>query len=278
MQQQKWFITGISSGLGAALAREVMERGDFAIGTFRQAEQAAAFNAAHAGRGYAYVLDVTDQAAITSVTQRVLEEQRDVAVLVNNAGIGFAGAIEETSPAESRRLMEVNFFGALEVTRAFLPHFRRRGGGRIIQISSHGGIKAFPGFGLYNAGKFALEGFSEALAQEVAPLGIHVTLVEPGPFRTQFAGAGFGLAKTKIADYAATAGSFRSKIKAVDGKQEGDPARAATAIVDLSRRENPPLRLVLGKTALVTIGMKIDSLKMDLEASREVAEGVVFGA
>ncbi len=252
-----------------------MERGDFAIGTFRTTEQADAFNTAHATRGQAYVLDVTDTAALASVTQRVFKEHQDIAVLVNNAGIGFAGAIEETSLTESRRVMEVNFFGALEVTRAFLPHFRRRGGGRIIQISSHGGLKAFPGFGLYNAGKFALEGFSEALAQEVAPLGIYVSLVEPGPFRTRFAGPGFGLAETVIDDYAGTAGTFRTKIKAVDGKQEGDPARAATAIFDLSQLEHPPLRLPLGKTALVTIGMKINSVSADLEAARAVAEAAV---
>ncbi len=208
-----------------------MKRGDFAIGTFRTTEQANAFNTAHATRGQAYVLDVTDTAALASVTQRVFKEHQDIAVLVNNAGIGFAGAIEETSLTESRRVMEVNFFGALEVTRAFLPHFRRRGGGRIIQISSHGGLKAFPGF---------------------------------------------GLAETVIDDYAATAGTFRTKIKAVDGKQEGDPARAAAAIFDLSQMKNPPLRLPLGKTALLTIGMKINSVSADLEAARAVAEAAVY--
>jgi short-subunit dehydrogenase len=148
--------------------------------------------------------------------------------------------------------------------------------GHIVQISSHGGIKAFAGFGIYNASKFALEGFSEALAQEVEPLGIKVTIVEPGPFRTNFAGNGLGEAENVIEDYNETAGTFRSKLKSVHGKQEGHPVKAAKAIIDQVYSENPTLRLPLGKVPLITIGMKLDSVKADLEKNREIAEKAVY--
>jgi short-subunit dehydrogenase len=177
---------------------------------------------------------------------------------------------------EVRETVEVNFFGTLHLTQALLPIFRRQGSGHIIQVSSHGGIKAFPGFGIYNASKFALEGFSEALAAEVLPLGIKVTLIEPGPFRTNFAGESFREAVKTIEAYSATAGAFRERMKQVHGKQEGDPVKAALAIINAANLENPPLRLPLGKTALATISSKLESLRHDLEASRQIAEGVVF--
>jgi NAD(P)-dependent dehydrogenase (short-subunit alcohol dehydrogenase family) len=143
-------------------------------------------------------------------------------------------------------------------------------------MSSHGGIKAFAGFGIYNAAKFAVEGFSEALAQEVAPLNIKLTIVQPGPFRTGFANAAFQEAALKIEDYNATAGAFRERMKAVDGKQEGDPAKAAQAIVDMVKNGNAPLRFPLGKVPMMTIQMKLDSVKKDLEDGRAIAESVVF--
>ena len=196
--------------------------------------------------------------------------------MVNNAGIGFVGAIEETSLEEVRTVFEANFFGTLNLTQTVLPFMRKEKKGHIVQVSSHGGIKAFAGFGIYNASKFALEGFSEALAQEVAPLGINVSLVEPGPFRTKFATKGLGEAKAIIADYSETAGAFRTKLKGVDGKQEGDPIKASKAIIDLVNSEKPSLRLPLGKVALITIGMKLDSIKSDLETNREIAENTVY--
>ncbi len=197
-------------------------------------------------------------------------------MLVNNAGFGFAGAIEETSMEEVRKVFEVNFFGLLKMTQAVLPFMRKTEKGHIVQISSHGGVKAFAGFGIYNASKFAVEGFSEALAQEVKPLGIKVSLVEPGPFRTAFAGDGLGLAQKEIEDYSETSGVFKAKLKGVHGKQEGDPAKAAQAIIGLVEAKNPSLRLPLGKTALMTIGMKLDSLQADLEANRAIAEQAVY--
>jgi NAD(P)-dependent dehydrogenase (short-subunit alcohol dehydrogenase family) len=269
-------ITGISSGLGQALAQAVMAEGDFVVGTFRSPDQAAAFSQQYAGRALGIVLDVTQPADIQAAVALVGEQFGQLDVLVNNAGVGFAGAIEETSREEVAQVFAANFFGALEMTQAFLPMFRRQGTGHIIQISSHGGVKAFAGFGIYNASKFALEGFSEALAQEVTPLGIRVTIVEPGPFRTNFAGASFGLAQAQISDYDATAGLFRQRIKGVDGKQEGDPAKAAAAIVAYSRAGAGPLRLPLGKVAQATITAKAESLQQDLAANRAVAEAAVF--
>ena len=156
--------------------------------------------------------------------------------------MGFVGAIEETSMDEVRRVFEANVFGTLKLTQTVLPHMRKEKNGHIVQISSHGGIKAFAGFGIYNASKFALEGFSEALAQEVAPLGIKISIVEPGPFRTKFAGDGLGLAEQVIDDYSETAGAFRAKLKGVDGKQEGDPVKASKAIINLVNSENPSLK------------------------------------
>ncbi|MEZ4772525.1 MAG: oxidoreductase [Bacteroidia bacterium] len=271
-----WLITGISSGLGKALAQSVMETGDFVIGTFRNQSQVNEFNELHERSGLAIKLDITNEVEIEEAVKSVLSKIGKIDVLVNNAGIGFVGAVEETSVTEVRQVFETNFFGALKLTQAILPSMRSAKQGHIVQISSHGGIKAFAGFGIYNASKFALEGFSEALAQEVAPLGIKVSIVEPGPFRTNFAGNSLGEATNFIDDYAETAGAFRARLKGVDGKQEGDPLKAAKAIIELVHSEKATLRLPLGKVALMTIGMKLESVKSDLEKNREAAEQAVY--
>lgn len=276
MQQKIWFITGISSGLGKAIATEVYKKGDFVIGTLRNQEQVDAFNNEYKDKALAIKLDVTNSNDIKNALSTIKKKFNRIDVLVNNAGYGFAGAIEETSEEEIKQIFETNFFSALQLTKTFLPLFREQKSGNIIQISSHGGVKAFAGFGIYNASKFALEGFSEALAQEVAPLGIKVSIIEPGPFRTNFAGVGFGLAATVIADYAETSGIFRQRIKGVNGIQEGDPDKAATAIYELVQNENPPLRLPLGKIALATITAKVESIQNDLARGRQIAESVVF--
>lgn len=278
MSTSIWFITGISSGLGQALAQAVMQHGEFVIGTFREQAQADTFNAAHSGKGFAYVLDVTNGPAVQATVAAAVAQFRRIDVLVNNAGFGFAGAIEEVSESEARAVMETNFFGALHVTQAVLPLLRQQRSGHIVQVSSHGGVKSFAGFGMYNAAKFALEGFSEALAQEIAPLGIKLTIVEPGPFRTGFASKSFGEAQRRIADYDATAGAFRQRMRAVNGQQEGDPTKAAEAIFGIVSSDAPPLRLPLGKVPLSTIQLKIDSLQKDLNDGRGVAESVVFEA
>ncbi len=276
MENKIWFITGISSGLGKALAEAVLEKGDFVVGTFRHGAQVEAFNAQYPGRALGLRLDVTSDGDIERALETIRSRFGRLDVLVNNAGFGFAGAIEEAGTEEVREVFEANFFGALRITQAALPLFRGQRSGHIVQVSSHGGFKAFPGFGIYNATKFALEGFSEALAAEVSPLGIRVTIVEPGPFRTGFAGTSFRQARNRIEDYQPTAGAFRERMKAVDGKQEGDPHKAARAILQVVQSENPPLRLPLGKIAVASLTAKLESVRQDVETTRELALSAVY--
>lgn len=276
MKSKIWFITGISSGLGKALAQTVIENGDLVIGTFRNQAKADIFNEQYKDKAFALTLDITKSTEIEKAVKLATAKFGKIDVLVNNAGFGLAGAIEETSTIETREIFEANFFGTLQLTQAFLPLFRQQKSGHIIQISSHGGMKAFPGFGIYNASKFALEGFSEALAMEVAPLGIKLTIVEPGSFRTNFAGSSFKEANKIIEDYNGTAGAFRERMKQVDGKQEGDPIKASQAIIDITKLDKPPLRLPLGKTAIVSLTAKLDSVQKDINAYKDIAESVVF--
>lgn len=277
MSQKVWFITGISSGFGHAIAQAVMQRGDFMVGTFRKPEQVEDFNRDNAGRGLALRMDLTDSQSIEAAFARIELEFGRLDVLVNNAGYGLAGAVEEANMDEARAIFETNVFGALQVTQQALPLMRRQRSGHIVQISSGSGFKASPGFGMYNATKFALEGFSEALADEVRPLGIHVTIVEPGPFRTQFASGGsFLSAAREIKDYAATAGAFRQRMLAIDGKQEGDPAKGAQAIIQVVNSAQPPLRLPLGSRVSTYIQSKLDSVRKDMDDWQEVGARAVF--
>lgn len=276
MKNKIWFITGISSGLGKELAKTVIESGDYVIGTFRSQAQADIFNNCYKDAALALTLDITKPAQIEFVSNFVIDKFGKLDVLINNAGFGFAGAIEEASITETRDIFEANFFGTLQLTKSFLPMFRRQKSGHIIQISSHGGVKAFPGFGIYNASKFALEGFSEALAIEVAPFGINLTIVEPGPLRTNFTGNSFRQASDIIEDYHLTAGAFRKKMKQIDGKQEGDPIKAAQAIIDMTKLDSPPLRLPLGKTAIISLTAKLESVQNDINNFKEIAESIVY--
>lgn len=276
MKNKIWFITGISSGLGKALAQTVMHNGDFVIGTFRNQTQADIFNNHYKDNAFALTMDITKPTEIEKAVKLVTVKFGKIDILVNNAGFGLAGAIEETSTAETREIFEANFFGTLLLTQTFLPLLRQQKNGHIIQISSHGGFKAFPGFGIYNASKFALEGFSEALAIEVAPLGIKLTIVEPGPFRTNFAGISFKQANKTIADYNPTAGAFRERMKQLNGKQEGDPIKASQAIIDITKLDAPPLRLPLGKIAIVSLTAKLDSVQKDISTYKDIAESVVY--
>lgn len=275
-KRKNWLITGISSGLGAALAQSVIESGDFVIGTFREREQMEDFNRRFEGKARSILLDLSDEDDLAKSISALIDQVKTIDVLVNNAGVGFIGAVEEASSQEIRQVFETNFFGTLKLTQLILPVMRKSKSGHIIQISSHGGLKAFAGFGIYNASKFALEGFSEALREEVAPLGIKVTIVEPGPFRTNFAGAKLIAASNFIDDYQTTAGAFRKKLKAVDGNQEGDPHKAADAIINQVESPREIVRLPLGKTALMTIGMKLNSIKADIETTKDIAESVVY--
>jgi short-subunit dehydrogenase len=276
MKNKIWFITGISSGLGKALAQTVIENGDFVIGTFRNQTQTDTFNNQYKDEAFALTLDITKETEIEKAVTLVKDRFGKIDVLVNNAGFGFAGAIEETSTDETREIFEANFFGTLKLTQSFLPMLRQQKSGHIIQISSHGGFKAFPGFGIYNASKFALEGFSEALAIEVVPLGIKLSIVEPGPFRTNFAGSSLKQADKIIEDYNSTAGAFRERMKQVDGKQEGDPIKASKAIFAITKLDTPPLRLPLGKIAIVSLTTKLESVQKDINTYKDIAESVVY--
>ncbi len=274
--QKIWFITGISSGLGEALAQAIMQKGDIAVGTFRQETQAQQFNQQHEGKGLGLVADVTKPQDLEKAFQIIEKQFGRLDILVNNAGIGFAGAIEEATIAESKGIFEVNLWGAMYATQLALPIFRRQGAGHIFQLSSGAGIRGTAGFGIYNASKFALEGLSEALADEVKPFGVRVTIVNPGPFRTKFAGSSLLHAQNTLPAYEATAGIFRTRMAQVNDKQEGNPAKGAQIIVETAYNENPPLRLPLGKIVLGAFEGKIKMLQTDLDNGRTVAESAVF--
>lgn len=276
MNKRNWLITGISSGLGKAMAEAVISTGDFVIGTLRKEQEVKDFNEQYSGRALAILLDVTDISSIDETIDQLISTAGPIDVLVNNAGIGFVGAIEEASIEELKNVFEVNFFGMTQLTQSVLPHMRARQNGHIVQISSHAGIKATAGFGVYNASKFAMEGLSEALALELKPLGIRVSIIEPGPFRTNFAGRSLNQAEQIIADYDQTAGAFRQKLLSVHNQQEGDPVKAAQLIIEHVNDDNATLRLALGSIPLKTIGMKIDSLQSDLEANKYTSLKAVY--
>lgn len=271
-----WFITGCSTGFGHEIARHVLERGCRAVVTARNSTQVESLVSDHRGRALALPLDVTVPDQISDAMNAAEETFGRIDVLVNNAGIGYFGAIEESSDEDVRRMFEINFWGLANMTRAVLPGMRRRRRGHIVNLSSMGGVRGAPGVGYYNATKFAVEGLSEALALEVAPLGIKVILVEPSGFRTDWAGRSASEARHTIEDYSATAGKRRIQIRAGSGKQPGDPRRAAASIVQAVEAPNPPLRLLLGKVALTAGREKIKSLARDFEAWAAVTEGADF--
>ena len=261
-----WLITGVSTGFGRALASAVLARGDEVIGTVRQPAQIAGFNALAPGRARGVHLDVTDRASIGPVVNQAVSDAGGLDVVVNNAGYGLFGAIEEISDAEARKVMETNFFGLMAVTQAALPHLRARGGGNIVNVSSVAGFMGIPGCGLYCASKYAVEGFSESLALELAPFGIHVTIVEPSGFRTNFSGSSKNVAARTLAVYDNTpAGKTRGMIGAYHGHEPGDPALAANAIITAVAAEKPPLRLLLGSDALSWARGKLSSLADNYE-------------
>ena len=275
--EKVWLITGVSTGLGAALAKAIINNGDKVAATFRKEQQAQQFESENPG-ALGLLMDVTDWPQVDRGVQKTLDHFGRIDVLVNNAGFGTVGAIEEFSMEEIRRQMETNFFGAMYLTKKLIPVLREQGGGHILQVSSQAGFRAAPGFGLYNASKFALEGFSEALYQEVAPFNIRVVLVEPGPFRTEFAGTSIQPAAKKLDVYQQTPVANTYKyVDDVHGNQEGDPDKAAGAIYKYVHEGRPHLRLPLGRTPLKVLRMKIESLEADFRANEELAVSTVYG-
>jgi NAD(P)-dependent dehydrogenase (short-subunit alcohol dehydrogenase family) len=272
-----WLITGASSGFGAELTKAIVEKGDQVAATFRKAEQASSFSQQHEGKGLGIVLDVTETEKIPAAIQQTIDRFKRIDVLVNNAGYGTIGAIEEFSLEEIRAQMETNFFGAVAITKAMLPLMRQQHSGHIVQISSQAGFRATAGFGIYNASKFALEGFSEALAQEAAPFGIKVTIVEPGPFRTQFLGGSMKKAQNKIEAYQNTlVGQMYQYQQQMNGKQEGDPVKAAIAIVDYVQSNKESLRLPLGKVTIQGMRAKLAAVEKDIAANEAIALSTVY--
>ncbi len=274
--QKIWFITGVSSGFGRHLFEEVAARGDIAIGTVRQQKQMDDIMQSAPAHTEIVLMDVTKVVDVRRGIEQVKQKYGRIDVLVNNAGYGLFGAVEETSMTEARDQMETNFFGALAVTQEVLPIMRGQRSGHIIQISSIAGLRGVAGLGIYNASKFALEGFSEALAIEVAPLGIHVTLVEPGPYRTNWAGASSRDTAIEIDDYAQTAHKIKNTIHGYSGNQPGDPVKAAQLIFKIVHADKPPLHLVLGKAAIEGAIAKIEQLRGDIEAWKPESLATAF--
>ncbi|RWR03936.1 short-chain dehydrogenase [[Pantoea] beijingensis] len=273
--QKVWFITGVSRGFGHALAQTLLAQGETVIGTTR--DIAPSFISEP--HFHWLPLDVTDAGGVSATVEKAFAVAGRIDVLVNNAGYGLLGAVEEATDEQIDRLFAVNFHGTRRVIQAALPRLRKQRSGHIINISSIAGIAPNSGSGLYSAAKFAVEGMSQALAQEVAPLGIHVTLVEPGAFRTDFLSAhSLRRSSSDIEDYATTAGAIMAKLDSVAGKQLGDPQKAAEAIVAVARAENPPLHLLLGSDALARTEKMLNAFREDIDTWRAVTLGTDFNA
>jgi NAD(P)-dependent dehydrogenase (short-subunit alcohol dehydrogenase family) len=273
-----WLITGCSTGFGRSLAEAVLQGGDRVIATARNTDKLQDLIYRYPQQVCTLSLDVTNKA---------ISQAKDVYgridVLVNNAGYGSMGAIEEQSDEAIKRQFDTNLFGAIDMIREVLPIMRSQRRGHILNISSVGGVVSMAGAGIYCSTKFALEAVSEALAQEVAPLGIKVTIVEPGAFRTDFSGRSLSTPEQTMPDYAETSGKMMEWVKDIDGKQPGDPAKAAQAMIKVVASDNPPLRLALGEDAVNGINQKLESMKAELDTWKDVSmntafEGVTVGA
>ena len=265
-----WLITGSSSGFGLHIARAALEHGDSVVATARRPESLDDLVAIAPDRALAVGVDVTRAEQIDAAVAAALDRFGRIDVVVNNAGYGSIGAVEELEMDDLRALMETMFFGAVALTKAVLPHMRERGSGAIVQMSSQGGQVTYPGYGAYCAAKYALEGLSEALADEVGPLGIRVLIVEPGAFRTGLLGTSMHRSR-EIPDYADTAGATRAAAAAMDGTQQGDPRKLAAAILAALDASDAPLHLAVGGDAVDTIRAAQDRKRADLEAWEEVS-------
>ena len=271
-----WLITGASSGIGRALATAVLDRGERVVATARERDRVAEFERRHPGRALAASLDVADADQARATIDAAVGAFGRIDVVVNNAGYGLFGALEELADDELRRQFETNVFGALNVTRAALPQLRRQRRGHIVQMSSLEGVApALAGESAYAATKFAVEGLCEALAREVGHLGVRVTIVEPGPVRTDFA-SGAVAKPPRIDDYDASVGDALRLFAQLAGNQPNDPARVAAGIIEAVDADRPPLRLALGTEALEAIRDKLDGQRRELDAWEEVARSTTI--
>ena len=273
-----WFITGAGRGLGFEIAQHALAAGDNVVATARNKSSIDdAFQHSPNGRVLPVALDVTDETQVESAVEEALERFGGIDFLVNNAGRGLLGAVEEASAAEVQTVFETNVFGVLNVIRVVLPSMRSRRSGHIVNIGSMGGFAQVAGWGVYGATKFALEGLSEAMHAELAPLGISVTIVEPGSFRTNFLdGSSLQTIEREYADYSETAGRVRHAVDGSNGGQPSDPARGAAVIVEAVTSENPPLRLQVGPDAVAMVEGKLARVRDELEAWRDLASNTAF--
>lgn len=271
-----WLITGCSTGLGRALAMRVLEYGHRAIVTAREPASVDDIVALHTRNSLALALDVNRPDQIAQAIAGAHARFGRIDVLVNNAGYGYLAAVEEGEDAQIRALFEANFFGLVAVTQQVLPGMRKRRCGHILNITSVGGLIGNPGSGFYNATKFAVEGLSQALAKEVNPLGIHVTAIEPGPFRTDWAGRSLKRSARQIDDYAPTVHARIADVASNSGAQPGDPVRAAAAIIKVVESPRPPGNLVLGKNGLGRLRKKLGQFTSSLDEWEQVTLNADF--
>lgn len=266
-----WLVTGCSTGFGNALARLVVERGWRGVLTARDRASLADISAGREAAILTADLDVTDSRQITGAVEAAVARFGRIDVLVNNAGYGYMSSVEEGEDAQIRRQFEANVFGLFAVTRAVLPVMRRQRSGHIVNITSAAGLVGLPGSGHYAASKHAVEGWSDSLAAEVGPIGIKVTCVEPGPFRTDWAGRSIAQTPTAIADYAETAGIRLANARSQHGKQPGDPVKAAEAIVRIAQLDTPPRHLVLGAFGVEIVTRKLTAALADVDRWRDLS-------
>jgi NAD(P)-dependent dehydrogenase (short-subunit alcohol dehydrogenase family) len=271
-----WFITGCSTGFGRELARLVLDRGWRAVVTARDSSRVQDLTTGHEDRALALSLDVTDAGQVAASVKAAEERFGAIDVLVNNAGYGYQAPIEEGDDAEIRAMFEANVFGLAAMIRAVLPGMRARKRGHIVNLSSVAGFVGFPGSGYYAATKHAVEGLSDSLAREVEPLGIKVLCVEPGPFRTDWAGRSLKQTPSRIADYADTVASRMQATSDISGKQPGDPVRACAAIIKAVEARNPPRHLVLGAFGVEAVRGKLAGLIEEIDAWKETSLGADF--
>jgi len=271
-----WFITGASTGFGREMAQVALERGAKVVATARKLETLSDLADAFPGAARAVRLDVSSPAEVRAALQEAVDAFGRIDVLVNNAGYGTIGALEEFSDEQIRKQFDTNFFGALDIIRAAMPQLRAQGGGHVVNVTSIGGFVGFPGSGLYCASKFALEAATEALAAEAKHLGVRATIVAPGAFRTKFNGSALTVAENRTAEYDAVVNPFLEWLEENDGKQAGDPRRAAEAIYEMTLSPNPPLRLFLGADSLGAAEQKLAQVRGDIDAWREVGVNTAF--
>ena len=273
-----WLITGCSTGFGRELASRVIQKGWRVIITARNTDQIADLIPAGQAESLvlALALDVTITADIDAVISRAKSQFGRIDVLVNNAGYGYQSSAEEGDDAEIRAQFNTNVFGLFALTRAVLPMMRAQHSGHVINVTSVAGLMGFPGSGYYAASKHAIEGWSDSLLAEVRPLGIHVTCVEPGPFRTDWAGRSLRQTVTKIADYVETAGKRMSGIKAISGTQAGDPGRASDIMIRLTQHANPPRHLVLGAIGFENVTKQLKARLDEIQGHKDIALAADF--